>query len=90
MQHQVGTKLDGSIVEFLCHDKLPKDKRVAHKLQVKATRFCISSIENLYKQSYSGPYLLCIRPSLVEDVFLKSMREFEDYTLEVDCWHTEI
>ena len=68
----VNTKLGPSgmdpIVNFLRHDKQPEDKREVHKLRIKAARFWISPSEDLYKRSYLGPYLLCIHPSLVEDV----------------------
>ena len=50
------------------HDKLPKDKREAHKLRVNAAWFWIFPSRNMYKRSYLGPYLLCIYPSLIEDV----------------------
>ena len=56
------------IVNFLHHDKLPKDKKEAHKLRVNAAWFWISPSRDLYKRSYMGPYLLCVHSSLVEDV----------------------
>ena len=59
------------IVEFLRQDKLLKDKREAHKLRVKATRFWISLAGDLYQRSYSGTYLVYVHLSLVEDVLLK-------------------
>ncbi|XP_057499206.1 uncharacterized protein LOC130783528 [Actinidia eriantha] len=68
----VNTKLGPSwmdpIMNYLRTDKLPDDKREAHKLRIKATRFWISPSGDLYKRSYQGPYLLCVHSSLVEDV----------------------
>ncbi|GFY85714.1 hypothetical protein Acr_04g0004520 [Actinidia rufa] len=56
------------IVNYLRLDKLLNDKREAHKLKIKATRFWIFPYGDLYKRSYQGPYLLCVHPSLIEDV----------------------
>ena len=59
------------IVNFLQHDKLLEDKKEVHKVRVKATRFWISPYGDLYKRSYLGPYLLCVHPSLVDDVLFE-------------------
>ena len=59
------------IADFLCHDKLQEDKRKMYKLRVKATHFLISPTRDLYKKYYSGPYLLFIHLSLIEDILFK-------------------
>ncbi|XP_057465711.1 uncharacterized protein LOC130755326 [Actinidia eriantha] len=68
----VNTQLDPSwmdpIVNYLRTDQLPDDRKEAHKIRIKAARFWISPTGDLYKRSYLGPYLLCVHPSLVEDV----------------------
>ena len=56
------------IVEFLRPDILPEGKREAHKLRIRAVLFWISLTGDLYKRSYLWPHLLCVQPSLVEDV----------------------
>ncbi|GFS36525.1 hypothetical protein Acr_00g0046500 [Actinidia rufa] len=59
------------IVNFIRHDKLSEDKKEVHKLRIKATRLWISPSRDLYKKSYLGSYLLCVHPSLVENVFFE-------------------
>ena len=65
----VNTKLGPNwmdpIVNFLQHNKLPKDKREAHKLRIKAAQFWISPTKDLYKRSYLRPYLQCVHPNLI-------------------------
>ncbi|GFY93006.1 hypothetical protein Acr_08g0014020 [Actinidia rufa] len=68
---ELGPSWMDPIVNYLRIDKLPDDKREVHKLRIKAVRFWISPSGNLYKRSYQGPYLLCVYPSLVEDVLYK-------------------
>ncbi|GFS31847.1 hypothetical protein Acr_00g0019520 [Actinidia rufa] len=65
---ELGPSWMDPIVNYLRTDKLPDDKREAHKIRVKAARFWISPSGDLYKRSYQGPYLLCVHPSLIEDV----------------------
>ena len=55
------------IVAYLKDDQLPEDKREAHKIRLKATRFWLFPDGRLYKRSYTGPYLHCVHPSKVED-----------------------
>ncbi|GFY90877.1 hypothetical protein Acr_07g0010730 [Actinidia rufa] len=46
---------------------LPKDKLQARRLQYRSTRFCIFK-GRLYKRSFSGPLLRCLRPKEAEYV----------------------
>ena len=62
------------IVSYLKEGKLPKDKKQAHKIRVKSARFWVSSEGLLYKKSFSGPYLLCVHPNVVQD-FLYELHE---------------
>ena len=34
----------------------------------KATRFWLSKNQKLYKRSFSGPYLLCVHPDMIESL----------------------
>ena len=52
------------LVSFLKDDVLPKEKLEAEKIRRKAPRFWLSGDHKLYKRSYSGPYLLCVYPSI--------------------------
>ncbi|GFZ14402.1 hypothetical protein Acr_24g0005920 [Actinidia rufa] len=65
---ELGPSWMDPIVNYLCTNKLSDDKRDAHRIRIKAARFWISPSGDLYKRSYQGPYLLCVHPSLIEDV----------------------
>ncbi|GFZ05420.1 hypothetical protein Acr_17g0009920 [Actinidia rufa] len=65
---ELGLSWMDPIVNYLRTDKLPDDKREAYRIRIKAVRFWISPSGDLYKRSYQGPYLLCVYPSLIEDV----------------------
>ncbi|GFZ04896.1 hypothetical protein Acr_17g0004680 [Actinidia rufa] len=65
---QLGPSWMDPIVNYLRTDQLPDDRKEAHKIRIKAAQFWISPTGDLYKRSYQGPYLLCVHPSLVEDV----------------------
>jgi len=54
------------IVLFLKDDILPEEKVEADKVRRNAPQFWLSEDQNLYKRSFSGPYLLCIHPEAVE------------------------
>ena len=57
-----------SIIQFLRDDTLLKERIEADKLWRKATRFQLSKNQQLYKRSFSGPYLLCIHPEMTESL----------------------
>ncbi|GFZ19787.1 hypothetical protein Acr_28g0004920 [Actinidia rufa] len=65
---QLGPSWMDPIVNYLRTDQLPDDRKEAHKIRIKAAQFWISPTRDLYKRFYQGPYLLCVHPSLVEDV----------------------
>ena len=50
-----------SIVIFLKEDILPKGTIEAVKMQRKASRFWLFEDQKLYKRSFSGPYMICIK-----------------------------
>ena len=54
------------LVLFLKEGVLPYEKGEAEKIQRKAPCFWLSEEQKLYKCSFSGPYLLCVHPELVE------------------------
>ena len=53
---------------FLKDNTLPKDKKEAKGIKRKASRFWLSKDLKLYKQSFSGPYFLCVHPDIVQDL----------------------
>ena len=63
---RVGPNWMDPIIQFLSKDVLPEDKSDAEKIRRKAPRFWLSEDQKLYKQSFSGPYLLCIHHEVSE------------------------
>ncbi|GFS37212.1 hypothetical protein Acr_00g0050680 [Actinidia rufa] len=55
------------IIDYLQKGILPKDKLQARRLQYRSSRFCIFK-GRLYKRSFSGPLLRCLRPEEAEYV----------------------
>ena len=65
-QIRVGPNSIDSIVLFLKEDIQPKIKSEADEVRRKAPRFWLFENQKLYKRSFSRPYLLCIKPEVVE------------------------
>ncbi|XP_075633310.1 uncharacterized protein LOC142605752 [Castanea sativa] len=63
---QVGPSWMDLIITFLKHGLLPEDKVQAEKVRRSAPHYWLSKEQNLYKCSYSRPYLLCVHPEAVE------------------------
>ena len=64
--HQVnlGPSWMDPILLFLKRNILPEEKLEAEKIRRKASRFWLSEDKNLYKRSFSRPYLLCVYPEI--------------------------
>ena len=73
-QVKVGPTWMDPIVLFLRDDILPEDKSEVDKVRRKAPRFWLSEDQKLYKCSFFGPYLLCIRPAASE-LLLEELQE---------------
>ena len=67
-QIRVGPSWMDSIIRFLREDILPEERIEADKIQRKATSYWLSEDHKLYKHSFSGPYLLCVHPELIESL----------------------
>lgn len=63
---RVGPSWMDPLVAFLKSGILLEEKTKAERIHRKASRFWLSKNQKLYKRSYSGPYLLCIHPKVVE------------------------
>ncbi|XP_077232437.1 uncharacterized protein LOC143869766 [Tasmannia lanceolata] len=50
------------IINYLCNGELPEEKKKARQVTQISARFSLDG-ENLYKRSYTLPYLKCLRPS---------------------------
>uniref|UniRef100_A0A2N9FUL1 RNase H type-1 domain-containing protein n=1 Tax=Fagus sylvatica TaxID=28930 RepID=A0A2N9FUL1_FAGSY len=57
-----------SYIVYLKEGILPEQKKEAKIIKRKAPRFWVSKDSKLYKRSFSGPYLLCVHPDIVEDL----------------------
>uniref|UniRef100_A0A2N9IX95 Uncharacterized protein n=1 Tax=Fagus sylvatica TaxID=28930 RepID=A0A2N9IX95_FAGSY len=55
-------------VTYLKEGVLPEQKKEAEIVKRKAARFWLSKDLKLYKRSFSGPYLLCVHPDIIEDL----------------------
>ena len=68
--HQIraGPSWMDSIMQFLKEDTLPEERVEADKVRRKATRYWLFENQKLYKRSFSGPYLLCVHPELIESL----------------------
>ena len=60
-----------SIIRFLREDILPEEKIEVDKIRRNATNYWLLEDHKLYKRSFSGPYLLCVRPELTESLLEK-------------------
>uniref|UniRef100_A0A2N9HQJ4 Uncharacterized protein n=1 Tax=Fagus sylvatica TaxID=28930 RepID=A0A2N9HQJ4_FAGSY len=58
-------------VHYLKEGVLPEQKKEAEIVRRKALRFWLSKESKLYKRSFSGPYLLCVHPDIVEDLLFE-------------------
>uniref|UniRef100_A0A2N9GHT1 Integrase catalytic domain-containing protein n=1 Tax=Fagus sylvatica TaxID=28930 RepID=A0A2N9GHT1_FAGSY len=52
------------LIAYLRDDCLPEDPKAASIIKRKAPSYWLSREGNLYKRSFSGPYLLCVHPNL--------------------------
>jgi ribonuclease HI len=59
------------LIAYLRDDCLPQDPKAANVIKRKASRYWLSKEGNLYKRSFSGPYLLCVHPNLVDDLLFE-------------------
>jgi hypothetical protein len=59
------------LVAYLRDDYLPKDRKAANIIKRKAPGYWLSKDGDLYKRPFSGPYLLCVHPDLVNNLLLE-------------------
>ena len=55
-------------VAYLQNNQLPEDQKEADIVKRKAPGYWLSKEGSLYKRSFSGPYLLCVHPDLVNNL----------------------
>jgi ribonuclease HI len=59
------------LIAYLQDDCLPNDPRAANVIKRKAPRYWLSKEGNLYKRSFSGPYLSYVHPNMVDDLLFE-------------------
>jgi len=57
------------VIEFLAEDQLPSESKEAERVRRVAAQFWLSQNQRLYRRSFGGPYLLCLHPSKVNDLW---------------------
>ena len=62
------------ILSYLKDNKLPEDKKEANMIKQKAPKYWVSKERSLYRQAFTGPYLLCVHPKMVKN-FLFEIHE---------------
>ena len=67
-QIRAGPSWMDSITRFLKKDILPEERIEAGKIRRKATSYWLSENHKIYKRSFSGSYLLCVHPELIESL----------------------
>ena len=53
------------IIDFLAKDRVLDDEKEASRVRRVATWYWLSADRKLYRRSFGGPYLLCLRPEKV-------------------------
>ncbi|XP_058185746.1 uncharacterized protein LOC131302971 [Rhododendron vialii] len=65
---ELGPSWMDEIIAFLKHDTLPADKKEAYRIRNKAAYYWLSESGQLYRKSISGPYLLVVHPTQVQEI----------------------
>ena len=56
------------IIDFLIEDRVSGDEKEASRVRRVTTRYWLSPDRKLYRRSFGGPYLLCLRPEKVSEL----------------------
>jgi ribonuclease HI len=56
------------LIAYLQNNQLPEDQKEADIIKRKAPGYWLSKEGSFYKRSFSGPYLLCVHPDLVNNL----------------------
>uniref|UniRef100_A0A2N9ENC7 Uncharacterized protein n=1 Tax=Fagus sylvatica TaxID=28930 RepID=A0A2N9ENC7_FAGSY len=62
------------ILSYLVDNKLLEDRKEAKIIKRKAPKYWVSKEGLLYRRSFTGPYLLCVRPEMIQN-FLFEIHE---------------
>ncbi|XP_075636471.1 uncharacterized protein LOC142608660 [Castanea sativa] len=56
------------IIDFLSEDRALGDKKEAARVQRTSARYWLSADRKLYRRSFEGPYLQCLRPGQAKEL----------------------
>ncbi|XP_075655153.1 uncharacterized protein LOC142625361 [Castanea sativa] len=59
------------IIDFLVEDRAPEDEKEAARVRRTSARYWLSADWKLYRRSFEGLYLQCLRPSQAKDLLAK-------------------
>lgn len=59
------------ITSYLDKDELPEDKNEARQVKYKALRYWLSPTKELYRRSFTGPYLHCVHLDKVQSILFE-------------------
>ncbi|KAH7851147.1 hypothetical protein Vadar_007795 [Vaccinium darrowii] len=62
------------IYAYLKHEKLPTDRKEAHKVRCKASYFYLDQSDKMYRRSFMGPDLKVVHDSQIESI-LRELHE---------------
>uniref|UniRef100_A0A2N9FFW9 Integrase catalytic domain-containing protein n=1 Tax=Fagus sylvatica TaxID=28930 RepID=A0A2N9FFW9_FAGSY len=62
------------ILKYIKNNELPDNKKEANMIKRKASKYWVSEEGSLYRRSFTGPYLLCVRLEMVKN-FLFEIHE---------------
>lgn len=65
---ELGPSWMDELVFYLRDDKLPEDRREAHRIRCKAANYWLSPTGSLYKRSRTGPYLMLVHQNQVYSI----------------------
>ncbi|XP_075664996.1 uncharacterized protein LOC142634581 [Castanea sativa] len=58
----------GPIIDFLTEDRALEDEKEAARVRRTTARYWLSANRKLYRRSFEGPYLQCLRPNQAEEL----------------------
>lgn len=71
IETELGVSWMDPIIDYLKDGTQPNDSAAAFRVRAQASRYWLSLEQKLYKRSFSGPYLRCVHPKLVQNVLFK-------------------
>ncbi|XP_058208269.1 uncharacterized protein LOC131321289 [Rhododendron vialii] len=81
---ELGPSWMDEIIAFLKHDTLPVDKKEAYRIRNKAAYYWLSESGQLYRKSFSGPYLFVVHPTQVPEILTELHSDYFSKWVKVE------